>query len=871
MAQVWLAQDESLERLVALKRLRREYAQDATLLARFRREAKTIARLNSPYIVQIYDVGMNESDSFIVMEYVEGQDLKKLLELKGPLSVAGALNLMRDIITGVAIAHEAGLIHRDLKPANILISKRGQIKITDFGIARDLAKRGMTQPGTVWGTSDYMAPEQAMGQSASPAMDVYSLGVLMFEILSGKLPYPGNDPMVVMMAHIQKPVPSLHRVAPLVPKNLSNLVARMMAKNPTSRPQDGVALLKILNNYNRLTQKTTSRSNVTKRDQSQTGDPTPADQSDLSTHQIDTTAPPTSQWDQSDARTGRLVPPPTPPVPPSDAPTGQIGTTEQPTPPVDKSGDLGTPPPASSVDQSQASTRHWQDPTPPLRSDQSDAATRHWGEGTPGSQLERREGPTRHWPTTPPPSTIDPSDAGTRHWGEGTPGSQLERTEGPTRNWPIASRDSTIEQSQSATPDTSPPFTKDKSEAATRQAGAAPSPAEKESSWFMVGGGVVMLLLLLCLFISMANRNFRALIGANSGTQEPLDGNVPITEIAVEASFTATPTEAPPTATPTVEASATEATLIEPATVEAGATASATVEASATASTTATVEAGATASATVEVSATATATVEASATATTTVEPSATATLEPSPIPPTATKQPSAYPYPEPNVTPTRISGPRVGNGPDAYAQRLQTDIDLDGYLFDWDINEPVYLERMVNRSTRWRGPRDLSGIAYFSWDDDYLYLAVERTDNEHLQTRTGHELYRDDSIELWIDFDMYGDLEVPDANEDDYQFVFSAGDFENIPPEGVTYYPDRADYQLEVNAVPLFRGYILEARIPWNAVGVFPYEQMVLGYAVILNDNDSPQEDEPKTQVASNRQDSYLNPYAFGNLILLP
>ena len=129
MAQVWLAQDESLERKVALKRLRPQFAQDASLLARFRREARTVARLNSPYIVQIYDVGMNEQDSFIVMEFVDGQDLKKLFNLRAPLSVDETLELMRELTEGVAAAHEAGLIHRDLKPANILISKQGQIKI----------------------------------------------------------------------------------------------------------------------------------------------------------------------------------------------------------------------------------------------------------------------------------------------------------------------------------------------------------------------------------------------------------------------------------------------------------------------------------------------------------------------------------------------------------------------------------------------------------------------------------------------------------------------------------------------------------------------------------------------------------------------
>ena len=794
MAQVWLAQDESLERKVALKRLRPQFAQDASLLARFRREARTVARLNSPYIVQIYDVGMNEQDSFIVMEFVDGQDLKKLLRLQAPLSVDETLELMRALTTGVATAHEAGLIHRDLKPANILISKRGQIKISDFGIARDLTKAGMTQPGTIWGTSDYMAPEQAMGEQPAPTMDVYSLGVMMFEMLSGERPYTGRDATAVMMAHINKPVPSLRRIMPSVPENLSRLVVRLMSKNPASRPQDAGALLNILSNYGGSA-KTTILHPVVKRQDAPASEldaskgpaagegQTPVDPPDLVTRQLDPSTdlgaipnePPNLVTRQLDPSTDLG------PIPPG-----------LPTPPDQKSKPPVKPAQPSKTDASQGPTRHWgQQTPPPARKDASkpedqELPTRHWGTGTPSSALEASEGPTRHWATTPQPTTKEQSDAATPHV------------------------DSTADE-------------------------------KKNNLMLMVGGGAALVLLLLCLIIGFANGGLNAIIGGNSATSTPSEVvNVPATETVVEPTFTPTATE-PPTLTPTEEPTPT----IE----EESATATATEE-----------------------PATATATEEPpTETPTLAVEPSATATIPPvitiEPILSTITPEPPLDAYP----APARLSGPREGNGADAYVPRTSSGVNLDGYLTEWNRNQPVYIERAVSGTNRWLGPRDVSGIAYFAWDNNYFYVAIERTDNQHLQTRTGHELYRDDSVELWLDFDMYGDLDIAEANADDYQFVFSAGDFESLPPEGVTYYPDRADYQLAVNAVPLENGYLLEARIPWAAVGVIPFDEMILGYAVVLNDNDRPQEDAPKTQLSTSRIEPFQNPSAFGNMFLLP
>ncbi len=820
MAQVWLAQDESLERKVALKRLRPQFAQDASLLARFRREAKTVARLNSPYIVQIYDVGMNERDSFIVMEFVDGQDLKKLLNLQAPLSVDETLELMRELTEGVATAHEAGLIHRDLKPANILISKQGQIKISDFGIARDLTKAGMTQPGTVWGTSDYMAPEQAMGESPAPTMDVYSLGVMMFEMLSGERPYTGRDPVAVMMAHINKPVPSLRRLVPAAPENLSRLVVRLMSKNPASRPQDAGALLKILNSYGKSA-KTTILHPVAKPEDtpassfspSSTSRQAPANQPDLSTRKLDSS----TSFEQAK----------------NDHP------------------DLSTRQLDSSTDFEQRPNKPLSGVVPPSHPDKTSPIDPLIPSSATDSSLKGTQGPTRHWDKQTPPAdgyASKPEEAQpTRHWGTGSADSSLEASEGPTRHWATTPQPPTTQSSHSSSSTkgrTPPPFTRDQADAATRHVDSPP--AKNNNLMLMAGGGLALVLLLLCLFVGFANGGLNAIIGGDSATITPSQtANAPVTETIAEATFTPTPTEQPPTATPT-ELPETETAL--------PATSTATTEPP-----------------TETPTETPTLIIEPSATPTLIIEPSETVSPSPTiePILSKPTLTPTVDPYPAPEATPTRLSGAREGNAPDANAIRATGGVNLDGYLTEWNGAQPVYVERAVTGINNWLGPRDLSGIAYFAWDDNYFYMAIERTDDEHLQTRTSYELYRDDSVELWLDFDVYGDLEQDQANGDDYQFAFSAGDFETLPPEGVTYYPDRADYQLAVQAVPLQNGYLLEARIPWTAVGVTPFEEMELGYAVVLNDNDSPQQDEPKSQLSTSRVEPFANPSAFGNLFL--
>lgn len=249
VAEVWLAFDRRRREQVALKILRPQYIEDEGLLRRFRREAGLITGLQSPYIVRVHGLEEGEESPILVMEYVPGADLKILLQLDGAMEPTYALRLLRQIASGVAVAHHAGLVHRDLKPANILMTPDGTPKITDFGIAHETAGAGMTEPGQTWGTTAYLAPEQALGQSVSPATDIYSLGVILFEMLTGKVPFAGEEPVQVALAHIQQPPPSVHTLNPLIPPGIEQLVARMMAKEPTARPANGAALVAILDRY----------------------------------------------------------------------------------------------------------------------------------------------------------------------------------------------------------------------------------------------------------------------------------------------------------------------------------------------------------------------------------------------------------------------------------------------------------------------------------------------------------------------------------------------------------------------------------------------------------------------------------------------
>src|SRR3954468_1453134 len=217
MSSVYKAHDTLLERNVALKVLHGHYSEDAEYVERFRREARAAAQLSHPNIVTVIDRGEAEGRHFIVLEYIDGQNLNQLVESKGRLPVRTALELGIEIGHALAFAHESGLVHRDVKPQNVLLGN-GDVKVTDFGIARSVdVKQGLTQTGTVLGTSDYIAPEQASGHPVSALSDVYSLGVVIYELLAGEPPYGGDNFLAVAMRHVNDAVPSVVAVRPEVP------------------------------------------------------------------------------------------------------------------------------------------------------------------------------------------------------------------------------------------------------------------------------------------------------------------------------------------------------------------------------------------------------------------------------------------------------------------------------------------------------------------------------------------------------------------------------------------------------------------------------------------------------------------------------
>ncbi|MBP1161404.1 serine/threonine protein kinase [Rhodococcus sp. PvR044] len=241
MGQVWEGVDNRLHRRVAVKVLKSEYSADPEFLERFRTEARTTAQLNHPGIAGIYDYGetldsVGQSTAYLVMELVNGEPLNAVLGRVGRLALPHALDMLEQTGRALQVAHEAGVVHRDVKPGNILITPAGQVKITDFGIAKAVEASPVTRTGMVMGTAQYIAPEQALGQDASPASDVYSLGVVGYEALSGRRPFVGDGALTVAMKHVQE-VPS-----PLpadLPPNVRELIDITMAKDPAARYGSG--------------------------------------------------------------------------------------------------------------------------------------------------------------------------------------------------------------------------------------------------------------------------------------------------------------------------------------------------------------------------------------------------------------------------------------------------------------------------------------------------------------------------------------------------------------------------------------------------------------------------------------------------------
>src|SRR6476620_10573689 len=236
MSSVYRAHDRLLDRKVALKVLHEQYMADDEYVERFRREARSVAALSHPNVVTVIDRGEHEGRQFIVFEYVDGENLKRLIERRGPAPVTTALELAMQIARGLSFAHQQGLVHRDVKPQNVLLNGDGQAKVTDFGIARSMdVQHGMTQTGTVLGTSDYIAPEQAQGQRVDEHTDIYSLGVVLYELLTSEVPFPGENFVAVAMRHINEEPPPIRDKRPDVSPRLEAAVQRAMAKRPEDR------------------------------------------------------------------------------------------------------------------------------------------------------------------------------------------------------------------------------------------------------------------------------------------------------------------------------------------------------------------------------------------------------------------------------------------------------------------------------------------------------------------------------------------------------------------------------------------------------------------------------------------------------------
>jgi tRNA A-37 threonylcarbamoyl transferase component Bud32 len=235
MSSVYKARDALLERHVALKILHEQYSTDEDFVERFKREARSVAQLQHPNIVTVIDRGEEDGRQYIVFEYIEGENLKEHVVRKGRLDVREALEIADEVARGLAFAHEQGLIHRDVKPQNVLLNGDGRAKVTDFGIARTLDVDGMTQTGTILGTSNYIAPEQASGQPVDAHSDVYALGAVLYELLAGEVPFPGESFVAVAMKHMHEPAPNLLDVRRGVPLRVAAAVDRALEKDPEQR------------------------------------------------------------------------------------------------------------------------------------------------------------------------------------------------------------------------------------------------------------------------------------------------------------------------------------------------------------------------------------------------------------------------------------------------------------------------------------------------------------------------------------------------------------------------------------------------------------------------------------------------------------
>lgn len=238
MANVYLAQDTILDRKVAIKVLRGDLANDEKFIRRFQREALSASSLSHPNIVEMYDVGEDSGNHYIVMEYIEGKTVKQLLKKRGNLTVSEAVDIMLQLTDGISHAHDSYIIHRDLKPQNLMIQEDGQIKITDFGIAMALNSTQLTQTNSVMGSVHYLPPEQASGKGSTIKCDIYSMGILFYELLTGVLPFKGDNAVEIALKHMKDPIPSVRKQNSNVPQSIENIILKSTAKNPKNRYND---------------------------------------------------------------------------------------------------------------------------------------------------------------------------------------------------------------------------------------------------------------------------------------------------------------------------------------------------------------------------------------------------------------------------------------------------------------------------------------------------------------------------------------------------------------------------------------------------------------------------------------------------------
>ncbi len=238
MANVYLAYDTILDRNVAVKVLRGDLATDEKFVRRFQREALSASSLSHPNIVEVYDVGEDNGSYYIVMEYIEGKHLKQLLKKRGALTLTEVVDIMLQVTDGMSAAHDSYIIHRDIKPQNIMILENGLIKITDFGIAMALNSTQLTQTNSVMGSVHYLPPEQASGKGATIQSDVYSMGILMYELLTGELPFRGDNAVEIALKHIKEPFPSVREKVQNIPQSIENIIMKATAKNVKNRYTD---------------------------------------------------------------------------------------------------------------------------------------------------------------------------------------------------------------------------------------------------------------------------------------------------------------------------------------------------------------------------------------------------------------------------------------------------------------------------------------------------------------------------------------------------------------------------------------------------------------------------------------------------------